>query len=504
MRFAFFLPACALVAAALVACDDPSATSKAKHSKDDDSSTPGDGGGGAGPELPPEPTTHFEGFASGWAVPEGGQYLAGFNDLAGEPGQADDVAMGAQRWRLVDLDGDGRSEIVVPATAVPRDGYYYWNEVPGYAEQKPFWYVYGNDGKGFATGPAAWPVPLGGQHLAGFNDLSGEPGQSDDVSMGSQRWRLLDIDGDGRPDLVVTATAAPRDGYYYWNEVPGYAEQKPFWYVYKNNGAGFDAGPIAWPVPVGGKHMAGFNDVSGEPGEADDVSMGSQRWRMLDVDGDGRSDLVVTATAVPRDGYYYWSEVPGFVDGAPFWYVFRNNGGGFDAGPIAWKLPVGGKHLAGFNDLSGEPGEGDDVSMGAQRWRVVDINSDGRPDLVVTGEAVARDGYYYWVQVPGFGQAPAWQVHLGVDGGFEGAAQSWPVPAGGQHLAGFADLGGEPGQSDDVEMGADRWRLTDVDGDHRLDIVVTGDAVPRDGYYFWVAVPGFGTAPRWQIYRGAP
>lgn len=579
---------------ALVACEESSpADGEGGDGQGGEDGNQGGGGEGGQAELPPEPTTHFEAEPTSFQVPEGGRHLAGFNDLSREPGVSDDVAFGAQRWRMIDLDGDGAQDLVVTATAGPRDGYYFWNEVPGYESDAPKWLVYQNDGAGFAADPTEWPVPVGGTYLAGFNDLAGEPGVSDDVEYGAQRWRTLDIDGDGLPDLVVTATAVardgyyfwdevpgydgapkwlvyknngagfdaepvewsvpeggrylagfndlsgepgvsddveygahrwrtldidgdalpdlvvtatavPRDGYYFWDEVPGYDDGAPQWQVYKNNGAGFDAEPIAWNVPEGGAHLAGFNDLSGEPGYSDDVAYGDERWRLLDMDADQMPDIVVTATATPRDGYYFWNEVPGYDDETPYWHVYRNNGGGFDSEPTAWSVPAGGAHLAGFNDLGGEPGYSDDVSMGDDRWSVLDLNTDGRPDLVVTGEATPREGYYFWVQIFGFDAEPKWWVYLGGDGGFAADPTPWAMPLGGQHLAGFAAPSGEPGYSDDVSIGADRWRLVDVDGDHRQDLVIVGDAQPRDGYYFWVEVLGFDAEPRWQVYRGAP
>ncbi|MFO0590800.1 MAG: FG-GAP-like repeat-containing protein [Polyangiaceae bacterium] len=448
------------------------------------------------------------GFDAGpipWFVPKGGAHAAGFNDLSGEAGNGDDVSFGDQRWRLTDIDGDGLSDIVITAVAVPRDGYSYWNQVPGFKDGKPFWYVYKNNGSGFEQGPIPWFVPVGGAHLAGFNDLSGEPGFGDDVAFGDQRWRLMDIDADGKADLVVTATAQPRDGYSYWSEVPGLKDGKPFWYVYKNNGAGFEQGPIPWFVPVGGTQIAGFNDLAGEPSSGNDVVYGEPRWRTSDVDGDGKIDLVVTATSQPRDGYSYWPEVPGYKDGKPFWYVYKNNGGGFEQGPIPWFVPLGGGHLAGFNDLAGEPSYGGEVTYGDLRWRSADMNSDGKADLVVTATAEPRDGYSYWPTVPGFkDDKPFWYVYINNGSGFEQGPIPWFVPKGGTFLGGFNDLSGDPSNGSDMAYGYDRWRTSDLDGDGRMDIVVTGKAAPRDGYNYWVPVNGYGTAPLWYVFHGAP
>ncbi len=105
--------------------------------------------------------------------------------------------------------------------------------------------------------------------------------------------------------------------------MPGYKDGKPFWFAFINNGSGYEQGAIPWFVPLGGKTLAGFNDLSGEPGDGSDVAFGTDRWRTTDVDGDGRLDIVVTGKAGPRDGYNYWVTVNDFGSAAPVWFVFH-------------------------------------------------------------------------------------------------------------------------------------------------------------------------------------
>ncbi len=448
-----------------------------------------------------EPSTRFDDDAVRWTVPVGGQHLAGFDALGGDPGTSDYETVGARAWSTIDLDGDGRLDLVVTAEAVEREGYYWWAQVLGYDEGEPHWDVYLNDGTGFAETPTRWSVPSGGQYLAGFGALAGEPGSGDDETVGAEAWSTMDIDGDGLPDLVVTAEAVEREGYYWWAQVLGYGGDEPHWNVYRNTGDGFESTPTAWSVPQGGQHLAGFDALAGNAGSGEYETVGAQEWSTTDIDGDGRPDLVVTAEAVEREGYYWWARVLGY-GGSPHWNVFLNTGSGFETSPTSWQVPSGGQHLAGFDALAGSAGEGDYGTVGAQEWSTADIDGDGRPDLIVTAEAVEREGYYWWAQVLGYDRGePHWNVFFNTGSGFEVSAEAWPLPSGGQHLAGFDALGGDAGAADYGTVGAQEWATIDIDGDRLLDLVVTAEAVEREGYYWWAQVLGFDAAdPHWNVF----
>jgi len=350
----------------------------------------------------------------------------------------------------------------------------------------------------FELSPTTWPVPEGGEYLGGFDGLGGSPGGSDYNAQGHDKWTTLDINGDGRPDLIITARAVERSGYYWWARVPGH-ESDPHWLVHLNNGSGFDATPVSWSVPDGGKYLAGFDDLFGSPGASDYNAQGHDKWSTLDMNGDGLPDLVITAQAVERSGYYWWAQVPG-LDSDPHWLVHLNNGSGFDDTPVTWSVPDGGEYLAGFDDLGGTAGGSDYNAVGYDKWSTSDMNGDGRPDLVITGEAVSRSGYYHWNRVPGFDSSPHWLVHLNNGSGFDPSPVTWSVPGGGEYLAGFDDLHGRAGGSDYGAVGYDNWSTTDIDGDGLQDLVITGRAVERSGYYHWNRVPGYDTNPHWLVH----
>ena len=349
-------------------------------------------------------------------------------------------------------------------------------------------------------------MPSGGQHLAGFDALSGNAGSSDYATVGAEEWSTTDLDGDGLLDLVVTARAVEREGYYWWAQVLGYGNDNPHWNVYFNTGSGFENSPTSWPLPSGGQHLAGFDALGGNAGSSDYATVGAQEWSTADIDGDGRLDLVVTAEAVEREGYYWWAQVLGYDDGDPHWDVFFNTGDGFEAAAEAWPLPTGGQHLAGFDALGGNAGSSDYATVGAQEWATVDLNGDRLLDLVVTAEAVEREGYYWWARVLGYdNDNPHWNVFINTGNGFAESHDTWSVPSGGQHLAGFDALAGDAGSSDYATVGAEEWATTDLNGDGRLDLIITARAVEREGYYWWAQVLGFGNNnPHWNVHVGRP
>ncbi|MBK6460148.1 MAG: VCBS repeat-containing protein [Myxococcales bacterium] len=281
------------------------------------------------------------GFAaeSRWSVPLGGFATTGFNNVS------------SSRWSTVDLDGDGRPDLVVPSE--PTDS---TAKVWSHGE-RPYWKFYKNTGEGFAE-EARWNIPMGGFASTGYN------------SVASSRWATLDLDGDGKPELVVPTEPGDAGA-----EVWGLGGA-PFWKVYKNTGEGF-GDEVKWPVPAGGVPGSGFNHVV------------SGKWTTLDLDSDGRPDLVV-----PSDPADTSSRVWGFGD-APFWKIYRNTGAGF--GPESrWSVPDGGFVGTGFHDVA------------SGRWSTLDLDGDGRLDLVVPTDPGDSGG-----KVWGHGRAPFWKLYRG-------------------------------------------------------------------------------------------
>jgi beta-mannanase len=168
-----------------------------------------------------------------------------------------------------------------------RNGYpYVW----GYNGDEPYWKVYRNTGSAFALESTNWPVPEGGYDEQGF------------CMTGSTTWATMDLEGDGLPDLV--STSMERNGYpYVW----GYNGDEPYWKLYRNTGSAFETSSSNWPVPEGGYDEQGFCMTS------------STYWATMDLNGDGRVDLV--STSMERNGYpYVW----GYSGDTPYWKLYAN------------------------------------------------------------------------------------------------------------------------------------------------------------------------------------
>jgi hypothetical protein len=339
--------------------------------------TAGTGGGGSsvlGTRFETQPTT--------WPVPSGGDPTDGF------------YAPGSGVWATIDLDGDQRPDLVWMRLDAS-------SKVWGFGAS-PYWRVYRNNGSGFAATDTQWAVPAGGDPTNGFYALS------------SDSWALVDLNGDGRPDLV-------------WSRLDGSSKvwgagASPYWRVFLNTGSGFAATDVQWPVPQGGDTNNGF------------YSLGGGNWFTIDLDGDHLRDLIWTRLDSS-------SHVWGFGS-APYWQVFRNNGAGFAMTATQWAVPTGGDTNDGF------------YAVVTSFWAVPDLDGDGRPDLVWNRLDAAS-------KVWGFGSAPYWQVLRNNGSGFATTATQWPVPAGGDTTNGFYAPGGPT------------WSTVDIDGDQRPDLVWT-------------------------------
>ena len=191
----------------------------------------GGGTGGAGGSTTP-PGTHFAETATAWTLP------------AGSPNPYGYTVVSSSNWTTMDLDGDGKPDLVVHE---------------GASEENRRWLLYKNTGSGFSETATAWTLPAGSPNPNGYTVVSS-----------SSNWTTMDLDGDGKPDLVVHA---------------GASEENRRWLLYKNTGSGFSETATAWTLPAGSPNPNGYTVVS------------SSNWTTMDLDGDGKPDLVVHAGA---------------------------------------------------------------------------------------------------------------------------------------------------------------------------------------------------------------
>lgn len=195
-----------------------------------------------------------------------------------------------------------------------------------------YWRVQLNNGLGFD--PAMdWPginTPAG---VEKYKYAGPESKVGDDLIVGS----LLDMDGDGYPDRVLS-TDAPANGSLL---------------VYLGTGSGFDPQPINWDLPAGALQddyaIQRVLEVGGQNRET--------RTRLVDINGDGLPDKV-RAFAFPSTQFEVW----------------LNLGHGF-APSVMWGGVGGAWRSLAFDEQLGRSAD------------LVDINADGLVDRVLRGQA---------------------------------------------------------------------------------------------------------------------
>jgi RHS repeat-associated protein len=252
----------------------------------------------------------------------------------------------AGAWRLADVDGDGRSDLVrIGVTSVSAREL----REPTHGVTID---VLRADGDGTWTRlPRALPWP-------GFGHA--------DV----RNWRVVDADGDGVHDLVhlhrsgsavlISPVLAAHDGS--WRRTTRQTIDTngtvTGWLVADANGDGLgDMVQIsaAPPHPRVDSLVSIGNGVFAYRSKAVKVGSDTTRWQTGDVDGDGRTDLVRARDA---SGVAITAEI----------LASRDDG--------LWKLVTTATEVSGTGDVEALP------------WRVTDGNGDGRADLVAVGADV--------------------------------------------------------------------------------------------------------------------
>ena len=232
--------------------------------------------------LPDEPTTHF-GPATTWSVPPSPGLVSGFFNTAGF---ASDWS-----WSTIDLDGDHRPDLVWTADPSHVDTKSVWG-----GTTSPHWKVFLNTGAGFAPEAITWSVPSSPGLAPGFFNTAG---------FGSDwSWSTIDLDTDGKPDLVWTADPSQVDTKSVWG-----GATSPYWKMFVNTGTGFAADATTWAMPASPGIASGFFNTAG---------FGSNwSWTTVDLDGDRRPDFVWTADPSQADTKSVWRDAAG-----PYWRVF--------------------------------------------------------------------------------------------------------------------------------------------------------------------------------------
>ena len=365
----------------------------------------------------------YTGAASGFGAVATAYSLPGVtSSSAGLPfpsdGEAEDCdGSGLPGYALAELHGDGRAELVLTVDCA--------DEATGASQ----WLVHSAEATGFSTAPTSFTLPSApvgddppwGRIEAGADCGDGVPGHA-----------MLDLSGDGAPDLVVTRACD--------DEAVGQRR----WDVYLGGSSGVSTTPTPWALPDLGESTI----FTGLAGVASCASGRGPSFGLAHADGDGVLDLIVTEDCADT------------TVGAGIWRVYTGSaGGGFSATGMDWALP---EHEAGsppFLALSAPAAcsHGDLPAYDAD-----DLDHDGWLDLIVSEDC----------QEPEVGVS-RWAVHRGGPGGFANEATAWPLPPG--YSVTDPPFVGRSGTADCASRDLPTWELADLTQDGALDLVVMYD-----------------------------
>jgi hypothetical protein len=252
-------------------------------------------------------------------------------------------------YAFFDLNGDGFPDLVDSRDNNSSTGSVWQNGLQRY------WKVYWNNGTSISATAVDWNVP----------DLEFQP--EDMGGVYGEGHTLIDLNGDGFPDLVDTRDNNSSIGSVWQNGLQRY------WKVYWNNGTSITATAINWNIPELEFNPEDMGSVNG-PGYA-----------LFDLNGDGHPDLVDSRDNNSSTGSVWQNS------SQRYWKVYWNSGTAISLTAINWNIPE-----IEFNpeDMSGvyEPG-----------YTLVDLNGDGFPDLVdsrdnnsSTGSVWQNSSQRYW------------------------------------------------------------------------------------------------------------
>lgn len=288
-------------------------------------------------------------------MPKGFERAARFAVPAARCGARFDTpaTYGSLDYALVDGVGDATPDIVVVQDAC--------DETVGATH----WDVYEATQAGFAAQPSAWTLPS-----ARCNTKFDAFSRSTTVA-----HALIDMTGDGRPELVVTRDAC--------DESVG----RTHWDVYKAGSDGFSETPKAFRVPAR-RCNTSFDAMAGYAPLA---------FSLLDITGDRVPDLVVTKDRCDSD------------IGKTRWDVYAGGPDGFSEATEAFRLPASRCEIA-FDALA---------QSSSVAYFLSDFDGNRTPDLVVTRDRCdSATGQSHW------------DVYANRSGGFDLTPKAFSLPAG--------------------------------------------------------------------------
>ena len=349
----------------------------------------------------------FSAVAENWTIPVMEQYAEDLDQVNGA------------NYSLVDINGDGKPDLVDArqngATTV-------WMT----SSNVPYWKVYLNNGSGFSTVAENWTIPVMEQYAEDLDQVNGA------------NYSLVDIDGDGKPDLV---DARQNGATTVWMT----SSNVPYWKVYKNTGTAFNLTAENWTIPVMEQYAEDLDQVNG------------LNYSLVDIDGDGKPDLV---DARQNGATTVWMT----SSNVPYWKVYKNTGTAFNLTAENWTIPVMEQYAEDLDQVNGA------------NYSLVDMNADGIPDLV---DARKNGTSTVWMTSS---NVPYWKVYLNSGSEFRTVAEDWTIPVMEQYAEDLDQVNGL------------NYSLVDINGDKKPDLV---DARKNGTSTVWMTSSN---VPYWKVY----
>ncbi|MBC7863209.1 MAG: T9SS type A sorting domain-containing protein [Bacteroidia bacterium] len=435
-------------------------------------------------------TNFGQGFgitAVNWPVPVGGTINGGVNlgYWLTSAVAASSYDITSMNWQVLDINGDNKADLVITSEKMPNGDVTVYNPT-----NNPYWKVYLGTGSSFSSSVTNWTVPVGGTINGGINFgyrvVSAAAATSYDIS--SQNWEVMDVNGDNKPDLVITSEKMSNGDVTVYNPT-----NNPYWKVYLNTGTSFSTTATNWSIPVGGTTSGGINFgyrvVSAVAATSYDIS--SQNWEVMDVNGDNKSDLVITSEKMSNGDVTVYNPTNN-----PYWKVYLNTGTSISTTASNWSIPVGGTTSGGVNFgyrlTVGAAASSYDI--GSQNWVVMDIDGDNKSDLVITSEKMSSGSVTDYNPT----SSPYWKVYLGTGSSFSTSVTNWAVPSGGT-INGGVNLGywlTAATAASSYDIGSKNWVVTDMNGDNKPDLVITSEKMSNGSVTDYNPT----SSPYWKVY----